>query len=210
MRPLHLGTGVAESLSEWRMTIFEIARLFAMFVFSFSCGQGTTTPTPSSQTPLQRSVREHAVANAAALSQKATVGLLDIIATKSFRSGIATLPIANQTSAELLAMWRDQVQLAPVVHNLHPEQFLGTHHMLNDWEQNESVAVEEYIETHVFPGYPSFPKLKCTPAECSERPRYFALNQWGWANGAFFWGDVSMVLKPTYVKHRSCLAITLI
>ena len=187
----------------------------AVFLLSLSSGQArstaeATTPTPSSQTPLQRSVREHAVANAAALSEQATAGLLDIIASDSFRSGIAELPIANMSAVDLLALWRASVRLAPVVHNLHPEQFLGTHHMLNDWEQNESVAVEEYIETHVFPGYPPFPNLKCAPSQCSERPRYFALNQWGWANGAFFWGDVSMVLKPKYVKHRPCLAMTLV
>ena len=162
----------------------------------------TPTPTPTqpptpAQTPLQRAVREQAVANAAAQSQRATSGLLDIISSDGFRAGIADLPIANLTSSALLSLWRDQVRLAPVVHNLQPGAFLKADHMLNDWEQNGGLMVEEYIETHVFPGFPPFPRLECTPAQCSERPRYFALNQWGWANGAFVFGDVSMVLRPT-------------
>jgi hypothetical protein len=68
-----------------------------------------------------------------------------------------------------------------------------------------AVQVEEFIETHVFPGYPPFPKLVCTSVECEQRPRYFALNQWGWSNGAFFFGDVSMVLRRPYGRQLTVL-----
>ena len=266
------------------------------------------TPAPSAQTPLQRRLREAAIAGAEVRSAEATAGLLDILDSPTFRTLITELPCATLTAAELLVRWREQMRLAPLVHNLNPTQFLNaSDHVLNDWEQPDGgdntthlvkcriyiyiflggllawgrvqrclkcagyalraprmthgprlvvragrvlsrasitrvrrcqvtqfraagsdlaaadaapilailscnaqpepepnpndVQVEEFIETHVFPGYPPFRNLSCAPADCAQRPRYFALNQWGWADGAFAFGDVSMVLRPEYGRN---------
>ena len=106
-------------------TIFTAAAAAA-----FGPGAGTA------QTPLQHELREAAIAGASARSAAATPGLLSILDTKEFRGLIAGLPVANLPAAELLARWRAQVRLSPVVHNLNPGQFLNAgNHMLNDWEQ---------------------------------------------------------------------------
>ena len=94
------------------------------------------TPAPSAQTPLQRRLREAAIAGAEVRSAEATAGLLDILDSPTFRTLITELPCATLTAAELLVRWREQMRLAPLVHNLNPTQFLNaSDHVLNDWEQ---------------------------------------------------------------------------
>ena len=166
------------------------------------------TPAPPRQSPLQLAVRSAAVANAAALSRQATPALLALVATEEFRRGIAGLRIGTLPAADLLEQYREAVRLAPIVHNLDPAQFLTVPHMLNDWEtgvDNSTRTVEEYIERHVFPGFPPFRGNKCLPPACAQRPRYFALNNWGFANGAFAFGHVSMVPRKDYVRNMTVL-----
>jgi hypothetical protein len=93
------------------------------------------TPSPSVQSPLQRELREAAIAAAATLSVKATQGLVDVVSSSEFLALIAELPVATLPPTQLLELWRAQIRLAPIVHNLNPVQFLSAMHMLNDWEQ---------------------------------------------------------------------------
>jgi hypothetical protein len=128
----------------------------------------------------------------------------------AFRSYIKSLLISNLPSSTLLEMYQQQTRLSPVVHNLPSSAFpvgFNASHMLNDWEvdnqtesDNFTASVEEYIETHTFT-YPPFPGLTCKAGQCTQRPNYFILNNWEWSNGAFFFGDVSMVLDPSYARE---------
>ena len=172
-------------------------------------------PPPSAQSSLQAQLRAAALVEAPARSANATPHLLSLLDEKDFRDAIANLTsLAELPSKDLLELYRQGLALSPIVHNfdtrylplLLNQSNNASEYLLNDWDlfgtlrplpDNEtgSLAVEEWAETRVFPGLPPFaPSLQCSLAACQQRPQYFMLDNWAFAGGDSFFGQMSLTL----------------
>ena len=185
---------------------------------------------PARRTPFEETLVERVNRSAEAASAAAKPALLQLLSATTFRTGLAECcpQVANESSERLLSRLQAELRAAELTHNFNTNSSgawegdvnisvasklaylpnLWTLRYLNysTMEQGvEDVAEVSLMGFRPFSGNQTVGALPRTFAEAAERPLYTTANMLRLPTGDPTFGDVSVILTPSYAQPLALL-----